>query len=102
MRPVIVPAVALALLAALQGCAATDPLLNQNDWRPIGANAMNIAAEVVNPADLAHGQEATKGSDGELASQAILRLRSGHVKALPDSGIASLHIQAAPSGAGGP
>ena len=101
MRRIIVPAVVLALVATLQGCAATDPLLNQNAWRPIGANEMNIAAEVVNPADLTHGQEAT-GSDGELASQAILRLHAGHVKALPDSALTDLKVQAAPSGAGGP
>ena len=101
MRRIIVPAVALALVAALQGCAETDPLLNQNNWRPIGANEMNLAAQVVNPADLVHGQEAT-GSDGELASQAILRLHTGHVKALPDSALTDLKVQAAPSGAGGP
>lgn len=100
MRQAIVPA--LAFVAALQGCAVTDPLLNQNDWQPVGANAMNIAAQVVNPADLAHGQEATKGPDGDLASQAVLRLRTGHVKALPDSGLADLHVQGASSAAGGP
>ena len=101
MRRIVVPAVALAL-AALQGCAATDPLLNQNNWRPIGVNEMNIAAQVVNPTDLAHGQEAIKGADGELASQAILRLHTGHVKALPDSGLTDLRVQATPSGAGSP
>ena len=102
MRRVVVPAVAALLLAALQGCAATDPLLDQTNWRPVGVNEMNIAAQVANPADLVHGREAAKGADGELASQAVLRLRTGHVKPLPDSALTDLKVQAAPSGAGGP
>ncbi len=101
MRRIVISAAAGTLVAALAGCAATDPLLNQNDWRPVGANETNIAAEVANPADLSHGREAT-GSDGELASQAVLRLRAGHVKPLPDSALTDLKVQAAPSGAGGP
>jgi type IV pilus biogenesis protein CpaD/CtpE len=94
--------VVIGVVASVQGCAATDPLLNANDWHPTGANEMNIAAQVVNPADLVHGREATGGSDGELASAAILRLRTGHVKKLPDSGLTDLQVQSAPGAAGGP
>ncbi len=92
---------ACALAALIQGCAATDPLLNQNDWNPIGANAQNIAAQVANPEDLTHGRASSSGSDGEMASNAVLRLRTGHVKPLPDSGISQLKIQASSSSAGG-
>jgi type IV pilus biogenesis protein CpaD/CtpE len=94
--------VAIGLAALLQGCAATDPLLNQSDWQPTGANEMNIAAQVANPADLVHGREATGGSDGDLAAAAILRLRTGHVKKLPDSAITDLQVQSAPASASGP
>jgi type IV pilus biogenesis protein CpaD/CtpE len=92
----------IGLLAIIQGCAATDPLLNENDWRPTGVNERNIAAEVVNPADLSHGQEAKEGSDGQLAAAAILRLRTGHVKKLPDSAITDLQVQSSGAPAGGP
>ena len=94
--------VAIGVVAIVQGCAATDPLLNEDSWHPMGANAMNIAAQAANPADLVRGREAIGGSDGELASVAVLRLRTGHVKKLPDSGIASLQAQSAPASAGGP
>ena len=91
--------VAIGFVAMLQGCAATDPLLNQNDWHPTGANATNIAAEVANPADLARGRDATAGSDGELAAAAVLRLRTGHVKPLPGSGLTDFQVQSAPAAA---
>jgi type IV pilus biogenesis protein CpaD/CtpE len=90
----------VGLVGALQGCAATDPLLNANDWQPTGANAMNIAAEVANPADLVRGREAVGGSDGEMAANAVLRLRTGHVKKLPDSAVTDLQVQTAPASAG--
>jgi type IV pilus biogenesis protein CpaD/CtpE len=91
----------IVLIAGLSGCAITDPLLNERSWEPTGANEKNIAAEVANPMDLVRGREPIGGSDGELASAAILRLRTGHVKALPDSGISGLQIQAGPAPAGG-
>jgi len=72
-------------------------LLNPNLWHPSGVNEANIAAEVADPADLAHGRAAPAGTDGELAAAAVLRLRTGHVKALPDSAISDLHVQSAPA-----
>ncbi len=93
---------AVALAAMLQGCAATDPLLNANDWHPTGANDANLAAEVVNPTDLVHGRAPSGGSDGQLATAAVLRLRTGHVKALPNSGLTDFQVQTAPAGAAGP
>jgi type IV pilus biogenesis protein CpaD/CtpE len=94
--------VAIGLFAILQGCAATDPLLNESDWQPTGANEMNIAAQVANPADLIHGRQAAGGSDGDLAAAAILRLRTDHVKKLPDSAITDLQVQSSPTVASGP
>lgn len=94
--------IAMGLVAILQGCAATDPLLNESDWCPTGANERNIAAQVANPADLVHGRQATGGPDGDLAAAAILRLRTGHVKKLPDSAITDLQVQSAPAAASGP
>lgn len=102
MTAVIRLMAAIGLAAMLQGCASTDPLLNANDWNPTGANETNIAAEVVNPADLLHGREPTGGSDGQLASAAVLRLRTGHVKPLPDSSLTDLRIGATPSSAASP
>jgi len=93
---------AIGLGAMLAGCAATDPLLNENAWRPTGANEMNIAAQVVDPTDLLHGREPAGGSDGEQAATAILRLRTGHVKPLPDSAITDMRVQSSPSSAGAP
>ncbi len=87
----------VGLPGILAGCAATDPLLNPHLWHPSGVNEANIAAEVADPADLTHGRAAASGVDGELAAAAVLRLRTGHVKALPDSAISDLHVQAAPS-----
>jgi type IV pilus biogenesis protein CpaD/CtpE len=92
----------IGFVALLGGCALTDPLLNENDWQPTGASEKNIAAEVVSPADLSQGQEAKGGSDGEMASAAIHRLRSGHVKALPSSGLTDLQVQSAPAATGAP
>jgi type IV pilus biogenesis protein CpaD/CtpE len=95
----VIGTVTIGLLA---GCAATDPLLNENTWHPIGVNEQNIAAQVANPVDLLHGREPTGGTDGGLAADAILRLRIGHVKALPDSAITDLHVQVAPAASGTP
>ncbi|WP_428487440.1 hypothetical protein [Rhodopila sp.] len=90
------------LLGMLASCAATDPLLNGRSWNPNGANEANIAAEVVNPMDLQRGRKPAGGTDGELAAAAILRLRTGHVKALPDSAISDLRVQSSPSSSGSP
>jgi type IV pilus biogenesis protein CpaD/CtpE len=84
------------------GCTATDPLLNPEDWHPTGSNAMNLAAEVDNPADLVRGRQSVGGTDGGMAALAVQRLRTNHVKPLPDSGISDLRVQSSPSSAGSP
>jgi type IV pilus biogenesis protein CpaD/CtpE len=95
-------AVIFGPLGMLTGCAATDPLLNPNLWQPSGVNEANIAAQVADPADLTHGRAAAAGTDGELAATAVLRLRTGHVKPLPDSAISDLHVQSAPGAGSAP
>jgi type IV pilus biogenesis protein CpaD/CtpE len=102
MTPLMHLNASFGVLAMLAGCAATDPLLNERDWHPAGINETNIAAEVVNPADLRNGRELTGGSDGEQAAAAVLRLRTGRVKALPDSSLTDLHVQGSPSSASPP
>ena len=101
MKPLMHLTAAIVMAALLSRCAATDPLLNENDWHPTGANQSNIAAQVVNPGDLVHGREAAAGSDGGLAAAAVLRLRTNHVKPLPDSGISDLKVQSSGAPAGG-
>ncbi len=87
------------LLIVLVGCAATDPLRNTSDWHPDGSNEANIAAEVANPADLVHGRDPTGGADGQQAAAAVLRLRTGRTKTLPDSSLSDLHVQGSGSAA---
>ncbi len=93
---------AIGLIAILGGCAATDPLLSDDNWQPNGANEMNIVAQVADPADLVRGREPTDGVDGQLAAAAILRLRTGTVKLLPDSSISDLQVQKSPTASGNP
>jgi type IV pilus biogenesis protein CpaD/CtpE len=101
-RPPRATFLTLALPALLGGCNALDPQLSDRDWHPNGANELNIAAQVVNPADLVYGRVPTNDADAELAAAAVLRLRAGHVKPLPDSSISDLHVQAAPAPAAAP
>jgi type IV pilus biogenesis protein CpaD/CtpE len=102
MTPLMRLNVSFGVLAMLAGCAVTDPMLNDRGWHPSGVNEANIAAEVVNPADLRNGRELTAGSDGEQAAAAVLRLRTGRVKGLPDSSLSDLHVQGSPSPASPP
>ena len=90
------------LLAALSlaGCAATDPLTRDGLWQSSGANEANLAAMVVNPADLVQGRGA-EGSDGQRAAAAIARLRTDHVKHLLDSGVAQFNTQPSPQAESG-
>lgn len=99
MTPLMRMNASFGLLVVLVGCAATDPLQNTSDWHPDGSNETNIATEVVNPADLRHGREPTGAADGEQAAAAVLRLRTGRTKTLPDSSLSDLHVQGSGSSA---
>jgi type IV pilus biogenesis protein CpaD/CtpE len=76
-------AAATCLMGLLSGCDNLEAYQNNTSWHPTGANAANLAAEVVNPVDLTYGQPAAP-SDGLAAAAAIDRLRHDHVKPLPD------------------
>ncbi len=91
----------LVVLPAVAGCNRFDPLTSDRYWRPLGVNSDNIAAQVVNPVDFLHGRDPSGGADGDLAAAAVQRLRTGHVRPLPDSGVSDFHVQQTPSGAGG-
>ncbi len=81
----------LGLLLAVAGCQATDPYDRVGAWRPNHANTLNLAMMAANPADLLHGV-GDDSSSGQQAVTAIDRLRSGHAKALPDSGLAKITL----------
>lgn len=86
----------LLLIPALCGCTTLDPLTRDGLWHPTGANQANLAAMVVDPADLVRGKD-YEGTDGQLAAAAVARLRVNRVKQLPDSYIAKVAAQSAPS-----
>jgi hypothetical protein len=86
MRPVVL---LLPLLLAVTACNQTDPYLRAGAWRPNDANATNLRAMVAVPADLAAAMPAAP-ADGGLAADALNRLRHGHVRPLPDSGLAQI------------
>ena len=74
-----VAALAVALLA---GCADTDPYLKQGQWQPRGANMLNLAAMLANPADLQRGH-GDRGATGYEAAMPVTRLSMGRPAALP-------------------
>ncbi len=82
----------LACAITLAGCANLDPETRAGEWHPSGANAINLAAMVTRPSDLTHGV-GVASADGQQAADAVLRLRTGHVRPLPDSGLAELQLQ---------
>ena len=103
------PPCLLASALALTACQSTDPYVRPGQWRPLGANSDNLAAMVANPRDLLAGHGQTI-SDGQLAADAVTRLRDGTVRPLPNTGVSQLKINdfgnspsdaAAGAGAGG-
>jgi type IV pilus biogenesis protein CpaD/CtpE len=55
-------------LVALAGCDSRDPYLRTDVWRPTGANAGNLAAQVADPHDLISG----RGSAAQNANEPAL------------------------------
>ncbi len=86
----------LLLLLPLAACDNLDPFNRAGVWRPAGANDANLQAMVDEPNDLVAGRGA-RGSDGQMAGQAVERLRTDRVRALPASGVS----QIVPTGPGG-
>jgi hypothetical protein len=80
------------LLAALAGCGPQyDPLTRPGLWQFTHSNRADLVMQVANPSDLTFGK-GTTGSDGQLDSAAVERLRTGKVKKLQDSGIAQISV----------
>ena len=84
---------ALPFVLWLSGCAETEPYQKAGMWQPTGANALNLAAMVQNPADLIRGKGA-RGFDAREAGAPVQRLLAGNPTPLPSS--------SAQSGASGP
>ena len=89
---------ACCLPGLLAACASTDPLYDTSRWNPTGTNAANLAAQIVDPADLQHGRHVV-GADALQAAAAVARLRQDHVKHLSDSGLAQISVSAGPTAA---
>ena len=75
---------ALPFVLWLSGCAETEPYQKTGMWQPTGANALNLAAMVQNPADLVRGRGA-RGFDAREAGPPVQRLLSGNPTPLPAS-----------------
>ena len=67
----------------------SDPMRREGTWHPTGANAANLAAEVVNPHDLVEG-EAAVGTPAPVAVGPVERLRTDNVKPLPNNSIVQI------------
>lgn len=82
MRNLPVLPLLFLLGAGLSACAHnTDSIATLNDIPFGGTNEANIAAMVVNPADLVHGRSQAS-VDGATATPPIQRLLTDHPKAL--------------------
>jgi hypothetical protein len=77
----------LAGAGALGGCA--DPFERPGTWRAGGIYEDNLRAMLADPQDARRGV-AEPGADGQLAAAAVTRLRTGHVKPLPEIGISQI------------
>ena len=76
--------ITLPLLVWIAGCAETDPYQRTGSWQPTGANAINLAAMVANPADLVRGR-GERTSIGREAGPPVDRLLSGKPTPLPNA-----------------
>lgn len=72
----------LLVVTGLSACAETDPYNRNYSWQPTGANAHNIAAQVVNKNDLIRGRGATTSDPIESVTP-IFRLYEGKPNPLP-------------------
>lgn len=75
MKPFRYAAMLAGAAIALGGCMDRDPYRRTDVWRPTGANAANIAAQVADPADLIRGR-GTQRVDTAASTIAIDRVRT--------------------------
>jgi hypothetical protein len=73
---------------ALAGCGSLDPYQKEYVWRPTGAPQANIAAQLVNPQDLAVGRGSTV-TNANASTLAIQRIWTDTPKSLTGGGGAS-------------
>jgi hypothetical protein len=99
MRTNLLILTALTCLAGCQGNLA-DPNNRAGTWKPEHYNDSNLQAMVANPADLDHGH-GDGSTIGATAAAAVERLRAGHVKPLPATGLAEIRLVNPAAGAGG-
>jgi len=71
----------LLLPLVVARCNAHPPGDADDQWRPKGINAANLAAMVVNPADLTHGH-GDPGPDRKLSARAVTELWANPVAPL--------------------
>jgi type IV pilus biogenesis protein CpaD/CtpE len=68
----------------LAGCASSDPYRRPGAWRPVGANAANIASMTSNPRDLISGRSESR-ADAQEAVSDIQKLWQGQPRPLPET-----------------
>ena len=74
----------LCLIIALGGCMDRDPYRRTDVWRPTGANAANIAAQVAEPKDLIRGHGSPRANSSAQII-AVDRVQTDRHKPLPAS-----------------
>lgn len=75
MKPFLWMTVLCGVGAMLGGCMDRDPYRRTDVWRPTGANAANIAAQLADPADMIRGR-GTQRIDTAASTVAIDRIRT--------------------------
>jgi hypothetical protein len=90
----------LPLVLALPACSLIDPFTRPGTWNPEGLSQTNLNASAASPGDLVSGR-AAHDALGQTAAAAVDRLRTDHVRPLPDSAIAQITPVSNGAGSGG-
>ncbi len=91
----------LGILAVLAGCAGhDDPFEREGTWRAEHDNDANLAAMVSNKHDLVQGVD-DPNSPGVLSANAVRRLLTDKVKALPSTEIGPVSASGSQGASGG-
>ncbi len=85
-RPLLAVGLAIAVAAPLTGCMDRDPYRRTDVWRPTGANASNIAAQVADPNDMIRGRGSVPRANAEPSVLAVERIQTDHPKVLRSMG----------------
>ena len=98
-RRTLFAAVALSL-SGLTACDQLDPLTKSYAWKPVNANAHNIAAMAANPSDLTWGRDSRRRRV-VMESEALEHVWAGKPVQLLVGGAGGASA-GAPSAGGGP